>query len=90
MFSVHCVVLGRGRDDPGSWLHVVTFGRFADIYHLRRYVGHVIGTDDHLNPTCAADHRRIEEFYRLTPPGPDEYDREFVASLNADSLVRSL
>ncbi|MGV9672270.1 oxygenase MpaB family protein [Gordonia sp. NPDC003504] len=58
-----------------------------DIYHLWRYVGHVIGMDDDLNPTCAADHRRIEELYRLTSPGPDEYDREFVAALNADYLV---
>lgn len=69
--------------------------RFSDddldaIYHLWRYVGHVIGMDDRLNPRNAADHIRIEELYRLTSPGPDERDREFVFALTDDYLVPEL
>ena len=64
-----------------------TADELDDIYHLWRYVGHVIGMDDDLNPRNEADHRRIEELYRLTSPGPDAYDREFVTALNADYLI---
>ncbi|MDY6808482.1 MAG: oxygenase MpaB family protein, partial [Actinomycetota bacterium] len=60
--------------------------RFSDadldaIYHLWRYVGHVIGMTPALNPVDEADHVRIEELYRLTSPGPDDNDREFVVAL---------
>ncbi|MFW0787743.1 oxygenase MpaB family protein [Gordonia sp. CPCC 206044] len=60
------------------------------IYHLWRYVGHVVGMDPRLNPTCAADHIRIEELYRLTSPGPDDADREFVVALTDDYLIPEL
>lgn len=61
-----------------------------DIYHLWRYVGHVIGMDDWLNPATEADHIRIEELYRLTSPGPNDEDREFVAALTEEYLVPEL
>lgn len=61
-----------------------------DVYHLWRYVGHVIGMDDRLNPKNEADHIRIEELYRLTSPGPDDDDREFVAALTDEYLIPEL
>jgi hypothetical protein len=61
-----------------------------DIYHLWRYVGHVVGMDPRLNPTSEADQIRIEELYRLTSPGPGEDDREFVVALTDDYLVPEL
>ena len=61
-----------------------------DIYHLWRYVGHLIGVDDHLNPRSAADHVRVEELYRLTSPGPGPDDIEFVTALTDDYLVPEL
>ncbi|MEO9326405.1 oxygenase MpaB family protein [Gordonia aurantiaca] len=61
-----------------------------DIYHLWRYVGHVIGMSPELNPTCEADHVRIEELYRLTSPGPEQDDRDFVVALTDDYLVPEL
>ncbi|GAB89266.1 oxygenase MpaB family protein [Gordonia rhizosphera] len=60
------------------------------IYHLWRYVGHVIGMEPDLNPVDAADHIRIEELYRLTSPGPDESDREFVTALTDDYIIPEL
>lgn len=62
----------------------------ADIYHLWRYVGHVIGVDPALNPVDEADHIRIEELYHLTSPGPDEYSREFCRALTEDYLAPQL
>jgi len=62
----------------------------ADIYHLWRYVGHVIGVEPALNPTDEADHVRIEELYWLTSPGPDTYSREFVRALTEDYLAPQL
>lgn len=61
-----------------------------DIYHLWRYVGHVIGVEPALNPASEADHVRIEELYALTSPGPDEYSREFVAALTEEYLAPQL
>ena len=58
-----------------------------DIYHLWRYVGHVIGVDPALNPASEADHVRIEDLYKLTSPGPDEYAREFTKALTEDYLA---
>ncbi|WP_439030404.1 oxygenase MpaB family protein [Gordonia terrae] len=57
-----------------------------DIYHLWRYVGHVVGMSPELNPACEADHVRIEELYRLTSPGPGPDDRDFVVALTDDYL----
>lgn len=57
------------------------------IYHLWRYVGHVIGMEPELNPADESDHIRIEELYRLTSPGPDDHDREFVVALTDDYLI---
>jgi hypothetical protein len=62
----------------------------ADIYHLWRYVGHVIGMSDALNPQTEADHVRIEELYRLTSPGPGDDDRDFVVALTEDYLAPEL
>ncbi|MBA4020973.1 MAG: DUF2236 domain-containing protein [Gordonia sp.] len=62
----------------------------ADIYHLWRYVGHVIGMDERLNPHDEADHIRIEELYRLTSPGPGQDDCEFVEALTYDYLIPEL
>jgi hypothetical protein len=61
-----------------------------DIYHLWRYVGHVVGMDVRLNPVSEADQIRIEELYRLTSPGPGEDDREFVVALTDDYLIPEL
>ncbi|MHC3002083.1 oxygenase MpaB family protein [Gordonia metallireducens] len=61
-----------------------------DIYHLWRYVGHVVGMSPELNPRCAADHVRIEELYRLTSPGPGPDDHDFVVALTEDYLVPEL
>lgn len=61
-----------------------------DIYHLWRYVGHVIGVVPELNPRSEADHVRIEELYRLTSPGPDDYSRDFVRALTEDYLAPQL
>ncbi|MCX6397312.1 MAG: oxygenase MpaB family protein [Propionibacteriales bacterium] len=61
-----------------------------DIYHLWRYVGHVIGVDDALNPSAEADHVAIEELYRLTSPGPDQYSRDFVRALTEGYLAPQL
>ena len=62
----------------------------ADIYHLWRYVGHVVGVDPVLNPVDEGDHVRIEELYRLTSPGPDEYSRAFCRALTEDYLAPQL
>lgn len=62
----------------------------ADIYHLWRYVGHVIGVNDALNPVDEAGHVRIEELYSLTGPGPDDYSRDFVKALTEDYLAPQL
>ena len=61
-----------------------------DIYHLWRYVGHVIGMSDELNLCKEADHILVEELYRLTSPGPGDDDREFVVALTDDYLVPEL
>ena len=61
-----------------------------DIYHLWRYVGHVIGMSDELNLCKEADHVLVEELYRLTSPGPSQDDRDFVAALTDDYLVPEL
>ena len=62
----------------------------GDIYHLWRYVGHVIGVDPALNPVDEADHIRIEELYHLTSPGPDEYSQAFCRALTEDYLAPQL
>src|SRR3546814_15805112 len=46
------------------------------IYHLWRYVGHLIGVDPALAPVTEADHIRIEDLYRITSPGPDDFARD--------------
>lgn len=61
-----------------------------DIYHLWRYVGHLIGVDERLNPTDEADHIRIEQLYKLTSPGPDDYCRDFVRGLTEEYLAPQL
>lgn len=61
-----------------------------DVYHLWRYVGHLIGVDERINPTCEADHVRIEQLYALTSPGPDDYGRQFVRALTEDYLAPQL
>ncbi|MEQ6903139.1 oxygenase MpaB family protein [Nocardioides sp. YIM 152588] len=61
-----------------------------DIYHLWRYVGHVIGVGEALNPASEADQVAIEELYHLTSPGPDDYSRDFVRALTEDYLAPQL
>jgi hypothetical protein len=53
----------------------------ADIHHLWRYVGHVVGVDPVLLPVTPDDYARIEDLYALTAPGADDEDRTFVAAL---------
>ncbi|WP_051485303.1 oxygenase MpaB family protein [Nocardioides sp. J54] len=62
----------------------------ADIYHLWRYVGHVIGVDPALNPADESGHVAIEDLYRLTSPGPDDYSRDFVRALTEGYLAPQL
>ena len=61
-----------------------------DIYHLWRYVGHVIGVDPSLIPATEADHVTIEELYALTSPGTDDYSRAFARGLTEDYLAPQL
>ena len=61
-----------------------------DIYHLWRYVGHVIGMSEELGPRTERDHIAVEELYRLTSPGPSDEDREFVTALTEQYLVPEL
>jgi hypothetical protein len=61
-----------------------------DVYHLWRYVGHVIGVTPALNPATEADHVAIEDLYRTTSPGPDRYSREFTRALVDDYLAPQL
>ena len=61
-----------------------------DIYHLWRYVGHLIGVVPDLNPTSEADHVRIEQLYSLTSPGPDGYARDFCRALTEEYLAPQL
>jgi len=61
-----------------------------DIYHLWRYVGHVIGVDDDINPATESDQIRIEELYSLTSPGPDQYSKDFTKALVEDYLAKQL
>ncbi|MFC6152457.1 oxygenase MpaB family protein [Nocardioides yefusunii] len=62
----------------------------ADVYHLWRYVGHLIGVEEALNPVDEADHVRIEEFYSLTSPGPDEHSKAFCRALTEQYLAPQL
>ncbi|TIC88530.1 DUF2236 domain-containing protein [Nocardioides sp. GY 10113] len=68
----------------------LTPAELDDIYHLWRYVGHVIGVAPELNPTGEADHVAIEGLYRLTSPGPDQHSRDFVRALTEDYLAPQL
>lgn len=61
-----------------------------DIYHLWRYVGHVLGMTEELNLRTERDHIAVEELYRLTSPGPSDDDRDFVVALTDDYLVPEL
>ena len=61
-----------------------------DIYHLWRYVGHVIGMGEELSLRTERDHIAIEELYRLTSPGPSDEDRQFVTALTEQYLVPEL
>lgn len=70
-----------------------TDAELADIHHLWRYVGHLVGVQDEMLPASPEDHARIEDLYALTSPGPDEGDRAFVAALTdfqASELARLL
>lgn len=68
----------------------LTDAELADIYHLWRYVGHLIGVEEALNPVDEDGHIRIEALYKLTGPGPDEYSRDFVKALTEDYLAPQL
>ncbi|OWY83160.1 oxygenase MpaB family protein [Rhodococcus sp. BUPNP1] len=61
-----------------------------DIYHLWRYVGHVIGMGEELGLRTERDHIAVEDLYRLTSPGPSDEDREFVTALTEQYLVPEL
>lgn len=53
----------------------------ADIVHLWRYVGHLVGVAPDLPPVTYAEYDAIEDLYTLTSPGPDAEDRRFIAAL---------
>jgi hypothetical protein len=59
----------------------------ADIHHLWRYVGRLVGVADDFLPVTPAHYGRVESLYALTALGPDEDDREFVAALTAFQTV---
>ncbi|WP_211348952.1 oxygenase MpaB family protein [Nocardioides litoris] len=61
-----------------------------DVYHLWRYVGHLIGVEPALLPATEADHVRIEDLYRLTSPGPDDDARLFTRALVEQYLAPQL
>ena len=64
-----------------------TAAELDDIFHFWRYVGFLNGVGPGLNPTCEADHVRIEELYALTGSNPDDGDRDFVRALTHDYLA---
>lgn len=64
-----------------------TAAELDDIFHFWRYVGLLNGVGPELNPTCEADHVRIEELYALTGSNPDDGDRDFVRALTHDYLA---
>ncbi len=53
----------------------------ADICHLWRYVGALIGVEEEFLPVELADYEWIEELYALTGSAPGSGDREFIAAL---------
>lgn len=53
----------------------------ADIHHLWRYIGHLVGVDHDFLPLTAGDYERIEDLYAMTGTGPDEGDRDFIRAL---------
>lgn len=54
----------------------------ADILHLWRCVGHLVGVAEDFLPLTADEYARIEALYALTSPGADDGDRAFVAALS--------
>jgi hypothetical protein len=64
-----------------------------DIFHLWRYVGHLVGVEEDFLPVTPEDYARIEALYALTSPGSDDGDRRFVSALTefqAAELARIL
>ncbi|WP_460301691.1 oxygenase MpaB family protein [Actinocorallia aurea] len=51
------------------------------IYHLFRYVGHLMGVDPRILPATEPDFVELEEIYHLTGAEPSAYSRELVAEL---------
>jgi hypothetical protein len=59
----------------------------AASYARWRYLGHLLGIEESLLPSGAAEQERLEEIYLLTRPPVDDYCRALVGSINADFLV---
>lgn len=53
----------------------------AAIYHLFRYVGHLMGIDERILPKTEAEFTELERIYHLTGAEPSDYSRELVAEL---------
>ncbi|MDX6738735.1 oxygenase MpaB family protein [Actinocorallia sp. A-T 12471] len=53
----------------------------AAIYHMFRYVGHLMGVDERVLPTTERDFVELEEIYHRTGARPSAYSRELVAEL---------
>lgn len=67
-----------------------TADELDDIYHFWRYVGHLNGVTETLNPASEADQIRIAELYALTAVDPNADDREFVRALTHDYLAHEI
>jgi len=60
------------------------------IYHLFRYVGHLMGVDERVLPTTEREFAELEEIYHLTGAEPSDYSRELVAELLDTIMPNSL
>ncbi|MEO3782266.1 oxygenase MpaB family protein [Actinocorallia sp. B10E7] len=51
------------------------------VYHLFRYVGHLMGIDERVLPKTEDEFVELERIYHLTGSEPSDYSRELVAEL---------
>jgi hypothetical protein len=58
-----------------------TAGERSAIFHLFRYVGHLMGVDERILPRTEAEFADLERLYHLTGAVPSDYSRELVAEL---------
>ncbi|WP_344241328.1 oxygenase MpaB family protein [Actinocorallia libanotica] len=60
------------------------------VYHLFRYVGHLMGVDERVLPRTEEEFTELERIYHLTGSQPSDYSRELVAELLDTIMPESL